>query len=599
MRRWLLTVGALVAISTAPCSAQDAQTDADGPIPVELVETEQGWSLLRGGQPYFIKGAGGDGDIDLLAAAGANSIRTWGSDDIGPLLDAAHERGLTVTVGIWLGHERHGFDYNDKSLVAEQLQRVRDTVLRYRDHPAVLLWGIGNEMEGFEAGDNPRIWAAVNEAASLVKTLDPNHPTMTVTADIGGERVRYVHEVASAIDIHGINSYGGSTSLPQRLADAGATKPYIVTEFGPPGTWETATTEWGAPFELTSTKKAAAYTRSYRLGILENPKHALGGYVFLWSHKVEGTSTWFGMFLPDGARLAAVEAMTALWGGAPAANRAPAISEVTVDGDVSVAPGTQLAARVAVTDADEDDVAVRWVLLPETGDYLTGGDLRTQPIPVDGAIVSSDGGSVVVAMPEEPGGYRLFAYADDGQGNAATANVPLRVEGEVRTRMPVYVYEDSFEAMPWAPSGWMGNTEALTLDDRDSSNPYSGEHALRFRYEGTYGWVAVAWQNPANNWGDIDGGYDLTGARALEVWARGAWGGETVKFGVGLLGTDRPYPDSAIVEVDNITLSDSWQRYEVPLDGKDLSSLSVGFVVALTGRRSPVTIYVDRVRFVR
>ncbi len=66
------------------------------PIPVELVKNEQGWQLLRGGEPYFIRGAGGDHSLEALAAAGANSIRTWdaenvrGNDDVGVLLDEAH-----------------------------------------------------------------------------------------------------------------------------------------------------------------------------------------------------------------------------------------------------------------------------------------------------------------------------------------------------------------------------------------------------------------------------------------------------------------------------------------------------------------------------
>ena len=114
-------------------------------VPVELQKTERGWQLLRDGEPYFIRGAGGTHSLEELAAAGANSIRTWGTenvrgdDDVGVILDEAEALGLTVSVGIWLGHERHGFDYDDPDQVAAQLERVRTIVNRYKDHPAVLL----------------------------------------------------------------------------------------------------------------------------------------------------------------------------------------------------------------------------------------------------------------------------------------------------------------------------------------------------------------------------------------------------------------------------------------------------------------------------
>ncbi|MDH5456898.1 MAG: hypothetical protein OEY37_12545, partial [Gammaproteobacteria bacterium] len=111
--------------------------------------------------------------------------------------------------------------------------------------------------------------------------------------------------------------------------------------------------------------------------------------------------------------------------------------------------------------------------------------------------------------------------------------------------------------------------------------------------------VVVAWQNPANNWGDQDGGIDLAGASAVEVWARSEYGGEKVTFGVGLLGTDRDYPDSAIEKTDTIELTSNWQRFRVSLEGRDLSSLKTGFVVTPQGRRSPMTIYLDSIRFVR
>ena len=193
----------------------------------------------------------------------------------------------------------------------------------------------------------------------------------------------------------------------------------------------------------------------------------------------------------------------------------------------------------------------------------------------------------------------LFLYAYDEAGNAATANVPLLVKGEVRTRMPFVVYDEGFEGMPWAPSGWMGAIEHLTLDGEHADNPYAGKRCIKLRYTGHYNWVGVAWQDPPNNWGEQDGGYDLTGASYLELWARGEYGGEKVKFGVGLLGEDTAHPDSGKASIEDIVLTREWQRYRVDLKKVDLSSIKVGFYVAVTGRSSSVTVYLDQIRFVR
>lgn len=569
------------------------------PVTVELRKGDDGWQLLRGGEPYLIKGAGGDASLERLAAAGANSVRTWGADDAGPILDEAHALGMTVTVGIWLGHERHGFDYGDPAQVEEQLERAREAVLRYRGHPALLLWAVGNEMEGFEAGDNPAIWKAVNDVAAMIKELDPHHPTMTVTAELGGARIRQVHENCPAIDIHGINSYGGAPSIATRLREAGATKPYVLTEFGPVGSWEMPTTEWGAPYEQTSTAKADFYRQSYQQAILDNPGMALGSYAFLWGHKMEGTSTWLGMLLGNGAKLGAVDAMAELWSGKKPEDTAPMIEPIRIGTPPAVEPGTVLEAMAEVHDAEGQAVRLEWVLRPESGEYATGGDFRRSPPDVEGAVLETQGEAATIRMPEEPGPYRLFAYAYDPAGNAATANVPLLVKGEARTRMPVAVYEDGFEAMPWAPSGWMGGVDALTVDGESAELVFEGSAAIKMRYTGRFGWVGVAWQHPANNWGEHDGGFDLTGAGALELWARGEYGGEKVSFGVGLLGKDRAYPDSTVVKTRTIELESEWRSYRIPLEGEDLSSLKTGFVVTLQGRQSPVTIYLDSIRFVR
>jgi len=568
-------------------------------IPVELQRIEQGWQLLRGGEPYFIRGAGGDASLELLAAAGANSVRTWGGDDIGPLLDEAHSLGLSVTVGIWLGHERHGFDYRDDAQVTEQMQRARDMVLKFRDHPAVLLWGIGNEMEGFEDGDDPAIWAAVNDVAAMVKELDPHHPTMTVTAFVHGERIEYLHKRSPAIDIHGVNAYGGAQVVPEQLRAGGATKPFVLTEFGPMGPWEMPKTGWGAPYEQTSTEKANFYRESYNKGIIQAPGVALGSYAFLWGHKMESTETWFGMFLEGGSRTGAVDAMTELWSGDPPADLAPTVERLVIEGNAQVDPGDVVQVSTATADPEGTPVSVRWVLRPESGDDATGGDFRPNLPEIKGAVLEGRGDGARLRMPEEPGPYRLFLYVHDEAGNAATANVPLLVKGEVRTRFPVSVYEDHFEGMPWAPSGWMGSIGSLTLDGQFAESPHDGQASIKMRYEGKFGWVGVAWQHPANNWGDQEGGFDLTGATQLELWARGEYGGEKIKIGVGLLEKDRAHPDSGIVSVDDIVLTNEWQHYTIPLEKTDLSSLKTGFVISLTGRSTPVTVYLDSIRFIR
>ena len=145
----------------------------------------------------------------------------------------------------------------------------------------------------------------------------------------------------------------------------------------------------------------------------------------------------------------------------------------------------------------------------------------------------------------------------------------------------------------------MGSIESLTLDGAHAGNPHEGNACIKKRYTGKFSWVGVAWQDPPNNWGDLDGGYDLTGATELELWARGEYGGEKVSFGVGLLGEETAYPDSDKKKVEDIVLTREWQRYRVPLKKLDLSSIKTGFVVTLNGRSSPVTIYLDSIRYVR
>lgn len=593
---FLLQMGALTLLLTVGrIPAADPQTRT-----VVRLEANRGaWQLLRNGQPFYIRGAGGDASLELLGELGGNSIRTWGIEGLQERLDEAQRQGLMVCVGIWLGHERHGFDYSDAEQVARQREEVQATILKYRDHPAVLLWGLGNEMEGFGKGDNTAIWTAVNDLAKMVKKLDPHHPTMTVVAEIGGDRVKNIHELCPAIDIIGINSYGGATSIARRYRKAGGTKPYVVTEFGTPGPWEVGKAAWGAPLEPTSTQKATPYKRSYE-AFAKDTELCLGSYAFLWGHKQEATATWFGMLLPNGDRLAAADTMSALWTGKDLSNHCPAIGVPQLVGPSRVEPKTVVEVKLSVSDSDGDLVRVRWVLQADPGVQNAGGDAQPAPETFPSAIITSTNEQVKVRMPDCGGPYRLFAYASDGKGGAAVANVPLFVNGPARasgaqaTTLPLVIYDEAERAaQPYAPSGWMGNRAAMKLDLKHSENPHAGKTCIRIDYSAADEWSGIAWQHPDNDWGDQAGGWNLTGAKQLSFWLRGSRGGEIVKVEFGILGTDKKFSDTGNGKLEGIKLTTDWVRHTIPLEGKDLSRIKTGLVITFAGQGQPLTIFLD------
>ena len=557
--------------------------------PVELIEHQAGnWQLLRAGESFFVQGAGGDGPVDQLAAAGANCIRTWGiGDETQALLDEAQTYRLCVVAGHWLGHTEHGFDYHDDAMLVEQRARVRRDVLRHRDHPALLLWGIGNEMEGFAGGDDPAVWAHVQALAAMIHELDPYHPTMTVTAEIGGDRVRAVNELCPDIDIMGVNSYGGLPSLPERYREAGGFKPLLITEFGPPGTWEIPMAACGAPPELTSTQKARAYHDAYAVGCLDAADLCLGGFAFTWGSKIEATSTWYGMFLPTGEKLAAVDAMTEIWSGQPPANLCPEIVSFSLTGPDIVQPGDTLRIQLQARDPERASLTARWSVTGELDPNAPPGASQPAPLELDDILRdTSINGATLIA----PAGglYRAYLVVDDGAGAAATASVPFRVEGpsgSVGIKLPLAVYEDG-RPEPWAPSGWMGNYSALEMDAACNENPHNGDTCLRFTYHDPGQWVGVAWQNPSNDWGNQPGGFDLSGARTLVFWARGERGGEIVDFSLGILAGECEYCDTAFASRKGMKLKREWKRYTLKLKGKDLSRVKDALCLVFERQRA-------------
>jgi len=412
-------------------SAERGMAVEDGPIRVEIKEKDGGYQLYRGGEPYFIKGAVGWDYLDRLAAYGGNSLRTGSR-----FLDRADSLGLTVLANLPVRAQRDGFDYDNKEAVEAQFNKIRGIVEEHKDHPALLMWAIGNELDHIP-GDldyNLKVWDAVNDIAEMIKEIDPNHPVLTVVGCGKFQKIQDIKERCPNLDLLGINTYGLMLEIPAMLNEQGWHKPYAVTEWGVSGWWEVPRTKWDVVIEETSTEKAALYRKKYEEVVLADPR-CIGSYVFLWtSNRQERTHTWFNMFCNE-QETEAVEIMQYMWTGQWPENLAPRIQSLSVNGmealdNVSLAPGSINRAEVLASDPDQDELRIEWELLPEPTEFgAYAGQGEVKPEGVEGFIEQSENGRIRFRAPGEGGNsYRLFVYIYDGQGNMAVANIPFYVK---------------------------------------------------------------------------------------------------------------------------------------------------------------------------
>jgi len=404
---------------------------------VEIKKDNEGFKLYLGNEPYFIKGARtlGTRYMEQVAKYGGNSVRV-GFHNIDTVLDKAEDLGLTVLFGLPVKPQRSGFNYDDNNAVDEQFNRMKKIVKQYKDHPAVLMWVIGNELDHIPGREtyNLKVWDAVNDIAEMIHRVDPDHPAMTVIGTGQKGKLKDLKERCPDIDVLGINSYADIFEVPEWLKKYNWNKPYVVTEWGPSGHWQVPETKWGVAIEETSTEKAELYRKKYEQVIQGDPL-CVGSYAFLWtSRRQERTHTWYNMFFRDGLEKEAVEAMQHMWTGKWPDNRAPKIEALTINGkkaeaDVAVAAGSVQSARVLASDPNNDELRIEWNLLPvpeEFGAYAGQGE--TMPEPVKGFIQSKENGQIQFVVPDKAGrNFRLFVYVYDDHNNVAVGNIPFYV----------------------------------------------------------------------------------------------------------------------------------------------------------------------------
>jgi len=413
------------------------QTGSSSPSHVTIKAINGQYHFYVNNKLFDAKGVGlGLNNMAMLKDAGANSFRTWGSNNAAQVLDSAAKYNLMVAMGLGMGQELHKFDYSDSASVAKQFNAIKKAVDAYKNHPNLLCWVAGNELNlsSSKTPVSPKVYDALKDIVEYIHKTDPNHPVTTTFAGLTKAQVQVALEHCPDLDFLSFQVYGGLGSLPAQAKAAGITKPYAVTEFGPRGHWESPSTTWGREIEETSSVKAAGIMKRIQKGIVEDKSGlCIGSYAFVWGQKQERTPTWYGMFIKSGEANATVDELTKYWTGKYPKNRAPQVDSMKIDGknavdNIYLKPGIQIKAKVYAWDPEHDPLTYKWVILKEVTVRSQGGAREAEPTSVPIEIKSDSNGELTFTSPATEGEYRLFSYVFDGKNKVGTANVPFYVK---------------------------------------------------------------------------------------------------------------------------------------------------------------------------
>ena len=276
-----------------------------------------GRQILVNGEPFTIKGVGyspvpivvdpettppygdyftsnysaiHDRDLPLLRQMGANTIRVlyWNNDNgHTDFLDKAYNNGIKpiyVIITFWMDPVLYP-DISSSDARQKIKADFRAMVAAYKNHPAVLMWSIGNElnspsMYGDKLGD---LFSLINEMAHEAHKEEGAffHPVVTPLTDIDLINTIAAYEpLMTDLDVWGANLYRGF-SFGTFFTDfkATSTKPLLIMGFGIDAYDENVEDE----YENVGTPYQATYTEALWKEILVNYDVCLGGIIRSYS----------------------------------------------------------------------------------------------------------------------------------------------------------------------------------------------------------------------------------------------------------------------------------------------------------------------------
>ena len=326
----------------------------------------------------------------------------------------------------------------------------------------------------------------------------------------------------------------------------GIDKPYIITEFGVTGEWDIKAKKNEIEIEPSDKEKYDAIALGYHDWI-KSKSNCLGVYVFHYSSGTDFISPWLfthhrGMLRPQ--YWAIREAYT----GEKPENNIPVINVFQLPEAASgIKSDSWIPVTLDVSDVENESLDISFFYNQRTGSR----NRRNQINELDFRGNLTDG--FEIQLPKEEGPIKIYVNVRDTFNNVGIASTSTIVLDEkakskkylvAKTKLPFYVYKDG-DDLPYSPSGHMGNYKAMSIDLNNEEYVHSGKTSIKISYSADHDWYGVGFVDPPNDWGENLGGYEIKGAEKFSFWAKANKKNVTATIGFGLIGNDKPFPDTA------------------------------------------------------
>ena len=403
---------------------------------VEIKEENGVYRIYKNGIPMIIKGAVGHTNLAELVACGGNTISIWDTSMVEKILDDAQKYNVSVMVGLDIPSGDIPQFYQDEKKVNELFKAHQSTVQRFKNHPALLYWGLGNELVMPFASNSGPFYKTYNRLLKMMHAEDPDHPVTTTLINLQKGSILNIHWKIRELDFISINTYNQLKDIKKKIKKLSLVwnGPYMISEWSPNGGWESENTIWQAPIENTSTKKAEQYYQFYKEYMPKDDPRFLGSLAFYWGNRQEYTHTWYSIFNENGSPTEVKEALSDGWKDTLTQHQSVKVKYMIIDNhgardNIILSPKSRHTVSLLLADDQvKDSLRYSWELIKEDWIYWgrTWNNFK-KPAVLNGVISDSAVQNTNFVCPSKEGAYRIFVTVYNSKGFCATANTPFYV----------------------------------------------------------------------------------------------------------------------------------------------------------------------------